>query len=153
MSGRQLPVLVAELLAGEEQLAAALREVGQRHAAEADVVHTAHVLAEHGDARAAQLRALGPAALVPHAPGIARAALAGNGPDGTGLVLDLLELYALAAWVDQGWTLLGQVAQGERDEQLLAAVGEAEQGASKVLAWVGTRAEQAAPQAMLVPPD
>jgi hypothetical protein len=48
------------------------------------------------------------------------------------------------------WTLIGQAAQGARDEDLLAVVQESEGDTAIQMKWLRTRMKQAAPQALVV---
>jgi hypothetical protein len=56
----------------------------------------------------------------------------------------------MAAQSDIAWTLLGQAAQGLRDDDLLAVVTAAEQETDIQLKWLRTRMKEAAPQALVV---
>jgi len=87
-----------------------------------------------------------------------RAALAGTGgaelfrgtrTGGIGLLRDLQDLYLMAAECDLCWTLVGQAAQGARDEELLQVVQTCESETALQLAWLKTRMKQAAPQALV----
>jgi hypothetical protein len=48
------------------------------------------------------------------------------------------------------WTVVGQAAQGARDEELLAVVRRCEGDTAVQLTWLRTRMKQAAPQALVV---
>jgi hypothetical protein len=69
---------------------------------------------------------------------------------GLGLLRDLHDLYLMVAECDITWTLVGQAAQGARDDDLLATVQRCEGETSAQLAWLTTRMKQAAPQALVV---
>jgi hypothetical protein len=56
----------------------------------------------------------------------------------------------MAAECDIAWTLMGQAAQGARDRELLAVVGDCEGETATQLAWLETRTKQAAPQVLVV---
>ena len=140
---------------GEQTLAASLRQVADGHADEGDQSTTswrcwqtwcdAHVDAlaplvdrygEHPGGEPERLHAVG---------------LTETRTGGLGLLRDLHDLYVLASYVDIAWTLVGQAAQGARDEEAVAVVrrceGEDEAGQLDLLR---TRMSQAAPQALLV---
>lgn len=67
-----------------------------------------------------------------------------------GLLRDLHDLYLMAAECDISWTMIGQAAQGARDEELLGVVTSCEQDTSIQMKWLRTRMKQAAPQVLVV---
>ena len=148
-----LPVYLGLLHRTELSLAESFRQVAEGHAAEPDVFHLCHTLAEQCDAHA---DALGPAVdrygEQPddepehlHAEALASAR---SGP--LGLLRDLQDLYVLASLVDITWTLVKQAGQGLRDEDLLETVAHCDGETSVQLSWLRTRMKQAAPQALVV---
>ena len=56
----------------------------------------------------------------------------------------------MAANCDITWTLVGQAAQGLRDDDLLKVVTTNEKETAMQLKWLRTRMKQAAPQALVV---
>jgi hypothetical protein len=56
----------------------------------------------------------------------------------------------MAAQCDMAWTLVGQAAQGARDQSLLAVVDDCEGESQTQMRWLRTRMKQAAPQALVV---
>jgi len=56
----------------------------------------------------------------------------------------------MASECDIAWTLVGQAAQGLRDEALAATVATCERDTGRQVAWLRTRMKQAAPQALVV---
>ena len=136
----------------ETNLAEGLRKVGEGHAADADIYHTAETLARQCDAHAEAL-----------APFLERYGEdAPTEPDrlyhelfdatregGLGLLRDLQDLYLLANACDISWTMIGQAAQGARDTELLAVVESCEGETATQIRWLKTRMKQAAPQALL----
>ncbi len=56
----------------------------------------------------------------------------------------------MAAECDISWTVVGQAAQGLRDDDLLQVVQQCEQETAIQLKWLRTRMKQAAPQALVV---
>ena len=56
----------------------------------------------------------------------------------------------MATECDISWTMIGQAAQGARDEALVAVVEACEQETSVQLKWLQTRMKQAAPQVLVV---
>lgn len=67
-----------------------------------------------------------------------------------GLLRDLHDLYLMACECDISWTIVGQAAQGARDEDLLGVVTACEEETAIQLKWLRTRMKQAAPQALVV---
>jgi hypothetical protein len=148
-----LAVYLGLLHAAEETLASSFRAIAEGHAAEADVYHLCHQLAEQCDQhvqalspvveRYGEQKQSEPERL--HADGVAGVR---SGP--LGLLRDLHDLYMLAAFVDISWTLVGQAAHGARDHELLDVVARCEQETTTQMSWLRTRSKQAAPQALLI---
>jgi hypothetical protein len=135
------------------ELAKAFREVGEAHADEVDVFHLAETLASQCDRHAEQLepfaRRYGEEA--PDEPERLHSELfRGTRSGPVGLLRDLHDLYLMAAECDMAWTLVGQGAQGARDEELLQVVQGCEQETATQMRWLRTRMKQAAPQALVV---
>jgi len=137
----------------QENLAGGFRTVAHGHADEADIVRLCHKLAAQCDAHAEQLAG--------HADRYADAAsdepdalhsdiFRGPRSGALGLLRDLQDLYVMAAEVDVVWTLVGQAAQGARDEALFGVVTACEAETAIQLKWLRTRLKQAAPQALVV---
>ena len=74
----------------------------------------------------------------------------GTRDGGFGLLRDLHDLYLMTAECDIAWTLVGQAAQGARDDDLLEVVNGCEGETATQLSWLRTRMKQAAPQALVV---
>jgi hypothetical protein len=139
----------------ERTLADSLRAVASGHAAEADVFHTCHLLAQWSDDHRLRLapvverygedRVDEPERL--HATGLAEVR---SGP--VGLLRDLQDLHVLAGLVQTTWTVVAQAAQGLRDRELLEVATAANAQTSRQLSWLNTRVKAAAPQALLVDP-
>jgi hypothetical protein len=137
----------------QEDLAAAFNAVGDVHAEEPDVRVLVHRFAQQCEEHRAKL-----------APLLERYASAEGGDDegafgdrfagprlgALGLLRDLQDLYVMASEVDITWTLVGQAAQGARDDELEQVVKGCETETSTHLAWLRTRLKQAAPQALVV---
>ncbi|MFC3979203.1 hypothetical protein [Streptosporangium jomthongense] len=137
----------------QTELADAFREVGRGHRGEPDVHHVCERLAGQCDEHA---RRLAPFARrysekAPDEPERLHATLfSGTRTGGLGLLRDLHDLYLMAAECDISWTLIGQAAQGARDEDLLGVVEVCEKETAVQLLWLRTRMKQAAPQALVV---
>jgi hypothetical protein len=138
---------------GSGALADSLRVVADGHAAEADIHHTAEQLAGKYDGHAQALRPFvdryedhpaGPPERLHAEP------LTETRSGGVGLLRDLLDLYLLATYLQQAWTLVGQAAKGNRDADLVETVDTCSAEVDIVLTWLETRMKAAAPQALLV---
>jgi hypothetical protein len=156
--------LIERLHAAEIDLADDYRTVGERHAADQDVFHLCHQLAEQCAARAARLRAIAERFEVDlHEPAdkptidwllsTARRAVSGlvaHRPE-TGLLLlrDLRQLYVAAEEIDFYWIMFGQVAQALRDADLLGEVNDMHKQLLTQVKWLKTRAKEATPQALV----
>ncbi|MEV4357943.1 hypothetical protein ACWEPL_22205 [Nonomuraea sp. NPDC004186] len=137
----------------ERELAGALRDVADGHQDEADVFRLCHRLAEQCDDHETELAPF-VERYAEHAPDepqrLHSALFTGTREGGLGLLRDLHDLYLMAAECDVAWTLIGQAAQGARDEQLVRAVARCEAETATQLLWLRTRMKQAAPQALVV---
>jgi hypothetical protein len=136
----------------ELELAAAYRQVGAAHAAEVDVFHITGTLAGQCEQHAERLdefvERYGEADDEPER--LHADLFTGTRTGGLGLLRDLHDLYLMAAQCDMAWTLIGQAAQGARDQALLAVVTECESEAQTQMRWLRTRMKQAAPQVLVV---
>lgn len=149
----QLAHYLGLLHRAQTELAAAFREVRQAHADEHDVYHLCGRLAEQCDAHAEQLEPFveryGEEA--PDEPERLHSELfAGPRSGGLALLRDLHDLYLMASQCDVAWTLIGQAAQGVRDDELFQVVQRCEGETANQLQWLLTRMKQAAPQALVV---
>lgn len=149
----QLPHYLGLLHRAEENLAGAFREVAHAHRAEPDVELLCKRLSEQCNQHAIALQ-----------PIVARySEIAEDEPDrlhttlftGTrtgplSLLRDLHDLYLMTSECDITWTLVGQAAQGARDDELVEVVQRCETETTIQLAWLCTRLKVAAPQALIV---
>ena len=149
----QFPHYLGLLHRAQVTLAAAFREVGEGHAQEADVFHICGTLARQCDRHA---EALEPFVTrygedAPEEPDRLHSEIfRGTRSGGIGLLRDLQDLYLMAAECDITWTLVGQAAQGLRDDDLFEVVQGCEGETAIQLKWLRTRLKQAAPQALVV---
>jgi hypothetical protein len=136
-----------------DQLAGAFRQVGDRHRDEPDVWHLCHALADDAERHA---RALAPFARrygedEDDEPERLHSELFGGPREGPlALLRDLHDLYLMATECDITWTLVGQAAQGARDQDLLGVVQSCEHETAIHLKWLSTRMKAAAPQVLVV---
>ena len=137
----------------ELNLGQAFREIADGHRDEADVFHIANKLAKECDSHGERLKPFAEryGEDAPDEPDRLHSEIfRGTREGGLGLLRDLQDLYLMAAECDIAWTLVGQAAQGLRDEDLLAVVRACEGETSTQLKWLRTRMKQAAPQALVV---
>ncbi len=137
----------------QTDLASAFREVAEGHPEEADVFHICQRLARECDRHAERLQPFvdryGEDA--PEEPDRLHSEIfQGCRSGGLGLLRDLQDLYLMAAECDITWTVVGQAAQGLRDDALLDVVQTNEKETAVQLKWLRTRMKQAAPQALVV---
>ena len=151
-----LATYVALIHASETTLADSFDTIGQGHSNHPDVLFTCQALAKMSRAHVARLQPVvarygedsdveEPQRL--HATGVGEVR---NGA--VGLLRDLQDLHMLATLVDSTWTVIGQGAQGLRDEELLSIEKAARKDVSRQLTWLVTRMKSAAPQALIVAP-
>jgi hypothetical protein len=137
----------------ETNLAQGFRETGEGHQEKVDIFHAADTLSRQCEAYAEKL--------APFCEKYGKEAstepdrlydelFRGTRSGGLGLLRDLQDLYVMASACDISWTMIGQAAQGARDEDLLAVVEDCEGQTANQLRWLTTRMTQAAPQALLV---
>jgi hypothetical protein len=137
----------------QTELGLAFREVGAGHGDEVDVRRTCELLAEQCEAHARRLHPFTETygEETDDEPERLHSELfAGSREGGLGLLRDLQDLYLMASECDIAWTLIGQAAQGLRDEELLDVVEACEGETTGQLRWLRTRMKQAAPQALVV---
>jgi hypothetical protein len=137
----------------EGELARAFREVAERHEEEPDVAATCRLLADQCDSHARTLEPIverygeheedEPQEMHSHLFDAPR--------DGSlGFLRDLHDLYLMASEADISWMVIGQAAQGARDEELLELVQQCDSDTSDQLRWLRTRIKQSAPQTLLI---
>ncbi len=149
----QLHHYVGRLVHAETSLASALRQVVAAHGKEPDVdqicVRFAEQCDEHVHALQSFTEKFGEDA--GDEPERLRSDLFGGTRSGPlALLRDLHDLYLMATECDITWTLVGQAAQGIRDDALVAVVAACEAETKTQLAWLRTRSKNAAPQALVV---
>lgn len=149
-----LATYVRLLVTCEQRLADSLRVVGTGHAAEADVFHTAHQLADWSQEHVRQLEPIAErltrASATADPERMDHPAMTTTRDSAVGLLRDLQDLYLLASLVDTSWSVVGSAAQGARDRELIDVAKQCSAQTTRQLTWLLTRMKQAAPQALLV---
>jgi len=149
----QLSHYLGLLHRAEVDLAEAFREVAEAHGEEPDVEVECGMLAGRCEKRAADLL-----------PVVERYGesdedepdrlhsdlFQGSRSGGLGLLRDLHDLLLMATECELAWAVVGQAAQGLRDEELIGLVEDADSETTVQILWLRTRLEQAAPQALVV---
>jgi hypothetical protein len=149
----QLPHYLGLLHRAECELARAYREVAEAHQDEPDVEVECQMLAgrceQHAEALLPIVERYGEEA-DDEPERLHHDLFEGTRSGGMGLLRDLHDLHLMATECEIAWTIVGQAAQGARDDELLALVQENEGDLSIHVAWLRTRMKQAAPQALVV---
>ncbi len=146
----------------ESELARELYRVGERHAADPDILHLSHTLAKRC---AEHLRRLAPFAErygAPAAPkdlgppgGLVQALrrkgselTAHSEKSGTLLLADLRKLYLAAHEAEIAWVILSQGALAARDAELIDLIRTCQEEAQHRWQWVRTRIKETSPQVL-----
>ena len=146
----------------EASLADELRTLGERHAAESDVHHVAHLLA---DRCTEQLERLLPHAQRYSAPDRSEAGhssgalervrrfsselLAGRPEPAILLLHDLRDTYVSAHEAEIAWVILGQAARAARDAELVTTAEQGLEEAERRWKWLRTKLKNASPQVLV----
>lgn len=69
---------------------------------------------------------------------------------GLGLLRDLHEVFDYASHLQIAWTIVGQAAQGNRDEELVSVADECRGQIALQVAWLTTQVKTASAQVLLV---
>jgi hypothetical protein len=149
----QLPKFLWLLHKAELDLAKAFRQVGEAHAQEADIYHLSHTVAKQCETHAEKLKPIVDryGEEEPEEPQVLYDKLFDRTRSGSlGLLRDLQDLYVLASACDIAWTMVGQAAQGLRDQDLLEVVDFCEGETYNQMKWIRTRMKVAAPQTLIV---
>ncbi|GHJ96336.1 hypothetical protein SNE510_58550 [Streptomyces sp. NE5-10] len=148
---------------GEQDLAAELASVAERHAAEHEIHHVALDLAawsrEHVERleRAARPHGLyfagadqdGSAPGSPATPTARPAGARGSGPEpGLLLLHDLRDLHLRATENSLYWEMLAQVAQATRDDRALGLASDCHPRTLRQIRWTNTMIKTLSPQAL-----
>lgn len=146
----------------ESDLADELRRIGERHAADSDIYHVAHLLASrctqqldllapHAERYGAPARveSRGSPAVVERVRRLGSELLGRHEVSGMLLLADLRDLYLVAHRAELAWVILLQAALAARDAELVAAARRGGEEAERRWKWLRTRIKEAAPQALV----
>lgn len=157
----RLEVAIRDVHHAETELHDELLALGDRHEADHDVYHLTRTLAQWAEANVAALAPHGErygADLDAGADGSTRlmaglrektSELLGRRPEvGLLLLTDMRRLYLVACEASIDWVILGQGAQGARDQDLLAVVSRCHPQTLRCVRWATTKLKETAPQAL-----
>ncbi len=158
----KLDKAIEDVQDAEAELAKELRVVGERHAAEHDVYHLGHTLAnqcaDHLERLAPFVERYGTSSAddrVHESPGPLAALrqksaelLGRSETSGLLLLRDLRNLYLTAQEAELAWVILGQAAQAVRDRELLHEVTRCREEAEARGKWLRTKIKESAPQVL-----
>ena len=148
-----LGVYLRLLARAQTRLGEALERTGKAHRDEPDVFFLCGRLAGQCQAHAGRLQPyvdIYADQAPPEPANLHSDIFRGPREGGVGLLRDLQDLYVMTAECDICWTVVGQAAQGARDDGLLKVVKVCEGETSAQLSWLRTRMKSAAPQALVV---
>lgn len=160
----KIALALRELHRLETDLADEFRKVGERHAVDHGVFHTAHVCADQCDEHARRLHEVAPRYQVdlPEGEGeepwqgfletVRRGMATAIGrakPSSLLLLRDLRRLYLATEEASITWVMLGQAAQAARDAELLQLVTECHGETEMQTKWLTTQVKVKSPQILL----
>jgi hypothetical protein len=141
-----------------------IRAVGERHAAQQDLYHMGHTLADRIDSLARSLDPFmeaygqgsgngqggeGMKALAEKVRRTTSTIAARSSKTGPLLLRDLRELFADASTAEIDWMIVRQGAMAARDERLVNATTVGLEETGRVLRWLKTRIKEASPQILM----
>jgi hypothetical protein len=156
----KLAVAIRDVHHAETDLHDELLALGERHKADHDVFHLTRTLAQFAQANVAALAPHGErygADLDPQAANGSSSLMAGlrektsellgrHSEVGMVLLRDVRKLYLVACEASIDWVILGQGAQGARDEDLLAVVSSCHPQTLRTVRWATTKLKESSPQ-------
>jgi hypothetical protein len=158
----KLAVAIRDVHHAETELHDELLALGERHKAEHDVYQLTRTLAKFAQANVAALAPHGKrygADPDPEAPDDSSSMMArlrqktsellGRHPEvGMLLLRDMRTLYLVACEASIDWVILGQGAQGARDQDLLAVVASCHPQTLRTVRWATTKLKESSPQVL-----
>jgi hypothetical protein len=141
----------------EAGLAAEHRRIGERHAADHDVFHVCHTLAQQCEGHVGRARALVPDLpdgghespihdLIATARRLTSTAAGRSTATGPLLLRDLRHLFAVAADCHLAWTIAAQGAKATREADVIPLATDCCEDVNGQMRWIKTRLKLAAPQ-------
>lgn len=141
-------------LDAERVLEKAMREVGKRHEQEPDMMTILNMFADWSRENAESLQPL----IARYSANdrdeprhLASTLFHGRRSGGLGLLRDLHDLWLLTNEAHITWEVLHQCAQALRDEEMIRVCEKGADQTDRRIAWLRTRIDAAAPQALVVP--
>ncbi len=153
-SDRQVDDYLGLARSAERQLEKAMRQVGERHQKEPDMRPILNLFADWSRENAEALEPLiarYSASERDEPDRLASALFQGKRSGGLGLLRDLHDLWLLASEAHVTWEVLHQAAQALRDAEMVETCRHCAELTDRRIAWLRTRIDQAAPQAVVVP--
>ncbi|MEA2191826.1 MAG: hypothetical protein QOI73_1947 [Solirubrobacteraceae bacterium] len=159
----KLALAIRDVHYAETELHDELLALGERHKADHDVYHLTGTLAKWAQANVAALAPHGErygadldaAAASDGSPGVIAglrektSELIGRRPEaGLLLLSDMRTLYLLACEASIDWVILGQGAQGARDQDLLAVVSSCHPQTLRTMRWATAKLKESSPQVL-----
>jgi hypothetical protein len=152
-----LHAALVEAVEVEAELATELRRIGERHAADHDVFHVCHTLAEQCEGHIGRVRAAVPDlpdgghespvhGLIAAARRLTATAAGRSEMTGPLLLRDLRHLFAVAADCHLAWTIAVQGAKATRATDLVPIATECCEDVNGQMRWIKTKLKLAAPQ-------
>lgn len=152
----KLPVYLSLLVETERTLEDAFRQVAVAHGDEPDVrllcLALAEQCAEHVRRLQPAIERYGTAEAGDEPERLHADGLGATRTGPLGLLRDLQDVYLLASMTDITWTMIGQVAQGLPDRELLEVVTGCDTETGVQLQWLRGRMKQAVPQVLIAVP-
>ena len=148
----KFPVYLGMLQRAEAVMASSFRTVADAHGDEPDIFVLCHTLADQCDEHERLLKPVIDryGEQPDDEPDRLHAAEMSESREGPlGMLRDLQDLHLLATMVEMTYTLVRQAALALRDEELLGIISTCSEQTSVQIAWLSTRAKQAAPQALI----
>jgi hypothetical protein len=156
----KLAIAIREVHHAETELHDELLALGERHRTDHDVYHLTRTLAQFAQANLAALAPHGErygADLDPEAADGSSSLMAGlrektsellgRRPEaGLLLLRDMRKLYLVACEASIDWVILGQGAQGARDQDLVGVVSSCHPQTLRTVRWTTTKLKESSPQ-------
>ncbi len=151
---RHVASYVGMIVQGERSLAQSLESVAERWTSQPDTTPILRLMASWSRAHQERLKPIEER----YSSGngreptrLASSLFRGSRSGGVGLLRDLHDLWLMAHEVHVTWEILSQAARALRDEEFIAICEEGRNDNNRQIAWIRTRIDASAPQALVVP--